>query len=55
MLVITVNYYTMGNIVLSNTIKENGLGLTNFAHMKVSEQCRNAVLKGNQILGLIRL
>ena len=46
--------YTMGGILLNTTLKENNLGLTISADMKVSEQCRIAAAKGNQILGLIR-
>ena len=44
----------MGDNVLNTTVKENDLGLTISADMKVSEQCGIAVGKGNQILGLIR-
>ena len=46
--------YTMGDTVLNTTIKENELGLTISADMKVSEQCGIAAEKGNQIIGLIR-
>ena len=46
--------YTMGDTVLNTTVKENDLGLTISADMKVSEQCAIAAAKGNQILGLIR-
>ncbi len=46
--------YTMGGTVLSTTVKENNLGLTISADIKVSEQCGIAASKGNQILGLIR-
>ena len=35
-------------------VKENELGVTMNANMKVSEQCRIAASKGNQILGIIR-
>ena len=43
----------MGGTVLNTTLKENDLGLTISADMKVSEQCGIAAAKGNQILGLI--
>ena len=46
--------YTTGDTVLNNTVKENDLGLTISADVKVSEQCGIAAAKGNQILGLIR-
>ena len=46
--------YTMGDTVLNTTLKEKDLGLAISADMKVSEQCRIAAAKGNQILGLIR-
>ena len=46
--------YEMGGTVLSKTVKENNLGVTINANMKVSEQCRIAASKGNQILGMIR-
>ena len=42
--------YEMGGTILSKTVKEKDLGVT----MKVSEQCRIAASKGNQILGMIR-
>ena len=45
--------YKMGDAVLGRTTQEKGLGLTFSADMKVSEQCRIAASKGNQILGLI--
>ena len=44
----------MGDAVLGRTTKENDLGVPFSADMKVSEQCRIAASKGNQILGLIR-
>ena len=46
--------YNMGDTVLGTTVKENDLGVTISADMKVPEQCGIAALKGNQILGLIR-
>ena len=42
--------YEMGGTILSKTLKEKTLGVT----MKVSEQCRIAASKGNQILGMIQ-
>ena len=45
--------YTMGDTVVGTTVKENDLGITISADMKVSEQCGFAASKGNQILGLI--
>ena len=44
----------MGGTILSKTVKENDLGVTMNANMKVSEQCRIAASKGNQVLGMIR-
>ncbi len=41
--------YEMGGTILSKT-----LGVTMNANMKVSEQCRIAASKGNQVLGVIR-
>ena len=46
--------YEMGGTILSITVKEKDLGVTMNANMKVSEQCRIAVSKGNQVLGMIR-
>ena len=46
--------YKMGGTVLNTTLKERDLGLTISADMKISEQCRFAAAKGNQILRLIR-
>ena len=46
--------YEMGGTVLSKTVKEKDLGVTMNANMKVSEQCRIAASKGNQVLGMIR-
>ena len=46
--------YEMGGIILSKTVKEKYLGVTVNANMKVSEQCRIAASKGNQVLGIIR-
>ena len=46
--------HTIGDTVLSTTVKEKDLGVTINADMKVSEQCDTAASKGNQILGLIR-
>ena len=46
--------YEMGGTILSKTGKEKDLGVTMNANMKVSEQCRIAAFKGNQVLGMIR-
>ena len=46
--------YEMGGIILSKTGKEKYLGVTMYANMKVSEHCRIAASKGNQVLGMIR-
>ena len=47
--------YEMGGTILSITVKEKYLGVTMNANMKVSEQCRIAASKGNQVLGMIRI
>ena len=44
----------MGGTILSKTVKEKYLGVKLNANMKVSEQCRIAASKGNQVLGMIR-
>ena len=44
----------MGDTVLGTTVKENDLGITISADMKVSEQCGIAASKSNRIVGLIR-
>ena len=46
--------YEMGGTILSKTVKDKDLGVTMNANMKVSEQCRIAASKGNQVLGMIR-
>ena len=46
--------YEMGGTILSKPGKEKDLGVTMNANMKVSEQCRIAASKGNQVLGMIR-
>ena len=46
--------YEMGGTVLSKTVKEKDLGVTINANMKVSEQCRIAASKGNQVFGMLR-
>ena len=46
--------YEMGGTILSKTVKEKDLGVTINANMKVSEQCRIAASKGNQVIGMIR-
>ena len=49
----SMNYET-GGTILSKTVKEKYLGVTMNVNMKVSEQCRIAASKGNQVLGMIR-
>ena len=46
--------YEMGGTILSKTMKETDLGVTMNANKKVSEQCRIAASKSNQVLGMIR-
>ena len=46
--------YEMGGTILSETVKEKDLGVSMNANMKVSEQCRIAASRGNQVLGMIR-
>ena len=46
--------YEMGATILSKTVKEKDLGVTMNANKKVSEQCRIAASKGNQVIGIIR-
>ena len=46
--------YKMGDAVLGKTTQEKDLGETFSADMKVSEQCRIAASKGNQIIWLVR-
>ena len=46
--------YEMGGTILSKTMKEKDLGVSMNANVKVSEQCRIAASKGNQVLGMIR-
>ena len=46
--------YEMGGTILCKTVKEKDLGVTINANMRVSEQCRIAASKGNQIIGMIR-
>ena len=43
-------YYEMGGTILSKTVKEKDLGVTMNANMNVSEQCRIAASKGDQVL-----
>ena len=50
----TVMNYEMEGTIRSKTGKEKDLGVTMNANMKVSEQCRIAASKGNQVLGMIR-
>ena len=42
--------YQMGDTVLGSTVKENDLGVTISADIKVSVQCGIAASKGNQLL-----
>ena len=46
--------YDMRGTILSKTATEKDLGVSMNATMKVSEQCRIAASKGNQVLGMIR-
>ena len=46
--------YEIGGTILNKTVKEKDLWITMNANMKVSEQCRTAASKGNQVLGMIR-
>ena len=46
--------YLVGDAVLGRTTQEKDLGVIFSTDMKVSEQCRIAASKGNQILWLIR-
>ena len=46
--------YKMEDDLLVRTTKQNYLGVTFSADMKVSEQCGIAASKGNQTVGLIR-
>ena len=46
--------FEMGGTIVSKTVKEKYLGVRMSADMKVSEQCRIAASKGNQVLGMIR-
>ena len=46
--------YEMGGTILSKTAKEKDLGVSMNANTKVSEQCRIAASKGNQVLGMTR-
>ena len=46
--------YEIGGINLSKTVKEKDLGVSMNANMKVSEQCKIAASKGDQVLGMIR-
>ena len=43
-----------GRNYLRVTVKEKYLGVTMNANMNVSEECRIAASKGNQVLGMIR-
>ena len=46
--------YEMGESILCKTVKERELVVTINANMKVSEQCRIAASRSNQIFGTIR-
>ena len=46
--------YDMGGTNLRKSVKEKDAGVTMNANMKVSEQCRMASSKDNQVLGIIR-
>ena len=46
--------YEMGGTILRKIVKEKYLGVSMNANMKVSEQCRIAASKGNQVIGMIR-
>ena len=46
--------YEMGGTILSKTVKEKDVGVTINSNMEVSEQCRIAASKGNQVIGMIR-
>ena len=48
-----MNYET-GGTILNKNVKEKDFGVTMNCNMKVSEQCRIAASKGNQVLGMIR-
>ena len=42
--------YDMGGTVLCKTVKENDLGVSMNANMKVSEQCKISASRGNHII-----
>ena len=46
--------FEIGGTILIKTVKEKDLGVSINANMKVSEQCRIAASKGNQVIGMIR-
>ena len=46
--------YETGGTILSKTAKDKYLGVTMNANMNVSEQCRIASSKDNQVRGMIR-
>ena len=45
--------YEMGGTILNKTGKKKDSGVSTNANMKVSEQCRIAASKSNQVLGMI--
>ena len=47
--------YKIGDTILGTSIKENDLGITTIADMKVSEQYGIAASKANPIIWLIRI
>ena len=47
--------YEMGGTIRCRTVKENDLGVSINANINVSEQCRIAASKGDQIMGMIRI
>ena len=47
--------YEMGGTIQSKTLTEKDLGVSMNANMKVSEECRIAASKGNQVIGMIRI
>ena len=53
MLFLIYNNY-LEEVITSKLLKENDLGLTVNANMKVSEQCRIAASQGNEMIGMIR-
>ena len=46
--------HDMRGTILSKTVKDKDLGVTINGNTNVSEQCRTAASKGNQVIGMIR-